>query len=102
MEYCVDKLLMQFFLFAGVKKRIVDVGAAVIKGREQKAQLRRSNCLTGGTMKLVISGEIAQFRFSRFNRADRTQNIGKDLIRFLGSHGVAISTGYIVAVACQQ
>ena len=27
-------LLMQFSLFAGVKKRIVDVGAAVIKGRE--------------------------------------------------------------------
>ena len=102
MEYCIDKLLMQFSLFAGVKKRIVDVGAAVIKGREQKAQLRRSNCLTGGTMKLVISGEIAQFRFSRFNRADRTQNIGKDLLRFLGSHGVAISTGHIIAVACQQ
>ena len=59
MEYCVDKLLMQFSLFAGVKKRIVDVGAAVIKGREQEAQLRRSDSLTGGTMKLVISGEIA-------------------------------------------
>ena len=102
MEYCVDKLLMQFSLFAGVEQRIVDVGAAVIKGREQEAQLRRSDSLTGGTMKLVISGEVAQFRFSRFNRADRTQNIGKDLIRFLISHGVVISTGYIVAVACQQ
>lgn len=59
MEYCVDKLLMQFSLFAGIKQCIVDVGAAVIKGREQEAQLRRSDSLTGGTMKLVISGEIA-------------------------------------------
>ena len=59
MEYCVDKLLMQFSLFAGIKQCIVDVGAAVIKGREQEAQPRRSDSLTGGTMKLVISGEIA-------------------------------------------
>ena len=102
MEYCIDKLLMQFSLFAGIKQCIVDVGAAVIKGWEQKAQLRRDDSLTGGTMKLIVSGEVAQFCFSRFNRADRTQNIGKDLIRFLGSHGIAISTGYIVAVACQQ
>ena len=102
MEYCVDKLLMQFSRFAGIKQRIVDVGAAVIKGREQKAQLRRDDSLTGGTMKLIVSGEIAQFCFSRFNRADRTQNIGKDLIRALGSQGVVISTGYIIAVVCQK
>ena len=41
MEYCVDKLLMQFSRFAGIKQRLVDVGAAVIKGREQKDVYKR-------------------------------------------------------------
>ena len=70
MEHGVNKLLVDPVRIAGVEKGIIDIGGAVVEGREQEAQLRRRHHLSGGAaVEFVLPGEIAQLHFAVFHRA---------------------------------
>ena len=89
---------------AGIIKSIIDIGAAVIKGRKQKAQLgRRDQPVRLAAVKPVVMRVIAQSRLGHFDRADAAKNVGKHLRR-----GVVLPlpvlrpVGHVVGVVGQQ
>ena len=100
----VQKLLVQLVRLAGVGESIVDIGRPVVKGREQEAQLRRGDDLTGGAVvELIFARAVAQLQFAVLHRAHTAHNVGEHRVALIRAIlAVFASVGHIVGVVGQQ
>lgn len=87
-------------------QRARNVGRAVVKPGEQKAQLRRGNDpIHIAAMERIVLIEIAQSRLGQLHRANGAQNIGKHLVARVLVHllaAVAHPHGYIICIVQKQ
>lgn len=103
MEDRIDKLLVDLAGLSGVKESVVDICCPVIKGREQKAKLRRSDSLSGSTVKFIVPREISQLYLALLDGAHHTDDVGEHLIRGIRLQGIILAPmGDIVAVTGQE
>ena len=66
---------------AAVEKRVIDIGAAVIKSREEEAKFWSTDNLSGeAVVELVLTGVIAKLQLPVLHRADRAYKIAEHLI----------------------
>ena len=81
-KYRIGKFRIALCCIPGVIQCPIDIGAAVIKGGEQKPQLRRCNQPFGlRTAESILYYGVAQRRFAGFYRTNAAQHIGEYLVR---------------------
>ena len=101
-EHPVQEILVDIPGGLGVKQDVVDIGRAVVKGREQEAQFRLGHDLSGdAAVELVLSGEVAQLQLAVLHGTDAAEDVSV--------YGVGISrlvvpgpSGHVVGVIGQQ
>ena len=103
-EHGVHEFRMVLRDVPGVVEGVVEVGAAVVKGGEEKAQFRRGHDPVGSQgMELIFMDVVAQGGFGQLHRTDAAQDVGVDLRRGVGL-GLAVSgaVGHVIGVVSQQ
>ena len=80
MEYCVDKLLMQFSRFAGIKQRIVDVGAAILEAFKDAKGMEPVpiGSYRGFAMSLTVEDFGRDFILTLKGKMNHRVTLGKD------------------------
>ena len=83
---------------------VINIGAAVIKSREQESQLRRGDHIGHvAVMKILGFRDVMQRCLGLLHRADGAENISKVLVGIISLEGIVPALeGHIVAVAAQQ
>ena len=99
-----NKLRMADLRLAEVVQGVVEIGGAVVEGREEEAQLRLAHNLLGhAAVELVFPGEEAQGRFPVLHRADGADQVGEDLIGGVWLQVVILAAvGHVVGVVGQE
>ena len=103
-EHRFHKLRVADLWLAEVVQGVVEIGGAVVEGREEEAQLRLAHNLLGhAAVKLVFPGEEAQGRFPVLHRADGADQVGEDLIGGVRLQVVVLAAvGHVVGVVGQE
>ena len=96
--------ILRFLDVLGVVERIINIGRAVIKCREQEAQRRRGHHLChSAVMEYLLLRHIMQIRLGLLHGADGAQQICIGFFRLILLEGIILTLeGNVIAVAGQQ
>ena len=79
-EHRLHHSALDVLCMLGVVEGVVQVGGAVIEGREQKAQLRRGHHpVRSPVVELILLDIVAQGRLGQLHRTHTAQDIGEHL-----------------------
>ena len=89
---------------AAVIQRVIDIGSAVVECREEEAQLRRTQHMTGrSTAEIMLVCDVTQGGFSVLDRTDAAEDVIEDFTgALLKDFVVAALERYIVGIGGQQ
>ena len=103
-EHLLNKGIVQVIAVLGIVQSAVQVGGAVIEGREKETELRHLDYpVTDAVLEAALQFIVAQAWLGQIYRADRAENVAVNLIRgILHLNAVGSLSRDIIGIVDQQ